>query len=570
MANRSKDDGPVESSFDFTKFLDYDDDETQVPGSDYEVIPFSRSEIVTGELDSDLEGAVETYIRAGKVSRGAKKALRRLAAENSGLEEELRELDAAVLERADSYDGLVSGILKEKNRISGTSFLDDSDPYDSKPVSLDEAPGSREARSESNELFEEIEKLEVHRSEINARRIELMDELLTLADKQQNGAWEYLDDLAGEKQKAAGRVEDITKVDFSDEDEEEFDKGVDELNDFIQGDFDPLAEDDEDEDEPEAVSHYEDQPLSEDGHTEQEILAMEEANTQSSVERPKSFSELFQVSSREDHEESQAPSGFQDAFSSSESQEDLHRALGDDGFDPDLDDGTGESSTFPWEIDAQDEDLSEESTTGEDSLTETPVDESTENDSEEAVLGSEVDLADEEFSEDRSEAVAVADIDREADSEDVSEATADDLSAEDFEAVSSDGAAEVDAEGAAWDESEGAEDASDELDSEEIEEELQEEIASDFDETEEEASVADEFDTWTPADEEEFSEEEFQELSAGDSGSGSSEGSDPSEEIENVEDHEEAGTDSYIGNLVPIYAGTPIFDALKEKYGISI
>jgi len=535
MANLSKDEGPVESGFDFTKFLDYEDEETQSSGADYEVIPFSRFEIVTGELDSDLEGAVETYIRAGKVTRGAKKGLRRLAAENRELEDELRTIDAAVLERADSYDGLVSGILREKDRISGSSFLDDSDPYDSKPVSLDEAPGSRQARSDSNELFEEIEKLEARRSEINGRRVELLEELLILADKQQNGAWEYLDDLAGEKQKAAGRVEDITKVDFSDEDEEEFDRGVDELNGFIQGDFDPLAEDDEDESGPRVAPLYEDQPLSEDGHTEQEILAMEEANTGSSEERPKSFSELFQTSTRDDQDETQVSDGFQDAFSSAESQEDLHRALGDDSFDPDLDDGTGEDSRFPWEVETQ------------------------------GTAAPEADLDDEEIPEDRSEADELTESDLEADSEEPSEVTAGDLSAEDFEDASTDEAAEIDAEGAAWDESGDDAEASGELNSEEIEEELQEEIASDFDETEEEAStVGDEFDSWTPVDEEEFSEEEFEELAEDDASD------EHSEHSEEAEDSEEAGADSYIGNLVPIYAGTPIFDALKEKYGISI
>lgn len=551
MANRSKDDGPVESGFDFTKFLDYDDDEAQTLGSDYEVIPFSRSEIVTGELDTDLEGAVETYIRAGKVSRGAKKSLRRLASENSGLEEELREIDAAILERADSYDGLVSGILKEKDRISGSSFLDDSDPYDSKPVSLNEAPGSRKARSESNELFEEIETLEIRRSEINGRRIELLDELLTLADRQQNGAWEYLDDLAGEKHRAAGRVEDITKVDFSDEDEEEFDRGVDELNGFIQGDFDPLAEDDEEDPRPRSAAHYEDQPLSEDGHTEQEILAMEEASTKSSGEQPKSFSELFQQSPREDQEETQTSGGFYDAFSSSESQEDLHRALGDDSFDPNLDDGTGEDSAFPWETDAR-----------------TEVEAEKQND-----LAEEADLADEEIPEDRSEAEAVAEVDSEEDSEEISDGVAGDLSPEDSESTSFDGAAEIDAEGAAWDESEGHGEDADEPDADELEEELQDEIASDFDGPEAEASVADEFDAWTPAHEEEFSEEEFEELVEEESTSESTEASDSFEDAEDADDSkdsEEAGADSYIGNLVPIYAGTPIFDSLKAKYGINI
>jgi len=541
MANLSKDEGPVESGFDFTKFLDYDDEEAQTSGSDYEVIPFSRIEIVTGELDSDLEGAVETYIRAGKVSRGAKKAIRKLAAENRELEDELRDIDAAILERADSYDGLVSGILKEKSRISGSSFLDDNDPYDSNPASLDEAPGSRQARNDSNELFEEIEKLESHRSEINGRRVELMEELLTLADKQQNGAWEYLDDLAVEKQKAAGRVEDITKVDFSDEDEEEFDRGVDELNDFIQGDFDPLAEDDEDEDGPRVAPLYEDQPLSEDGHTEQEILAMEEVSTRSSEERPKSFSELFQASTREEQEESQDSGGFHDAFSSAESQEDLHRALGDDSFDPNLDDGTGESSNFPWEIEDR------------------------------SATGPEADLADEEIPEERDEANAVVEADSEANSEELSEVTAGDLSAEGSESVSTDEAPEIDAEGAAWDESGDDDEPSDELDSEELEEELQEEITSDFDETEEEAAtVADEFDTWTPADEEEFSEDEFQELVENEPAGENAENTDSSEQLEDHESSEETGTDSYIGNLVPIYAGTPIFDSLKEKYGISI
>jgi len=524
MAKKPNEDSAVDSGFDFTKFLDFDEAESQYPGGvgssgiGYESIPFGRNEIVTGELNTDLAAAVESYIRAGKVSRSAKKNLRLLAAENGEIETTLKETDAAILERADGYDEIVSKILREKNQISDSSFLDDSDPYDSKPANIDQStPESRDARLKSNELFKEIEELEEHRTGLNERRIDILNDVLNLAEKQRNGSWEYLDDIAGDKLSAIAKVKTITKVDFSDEDEEDFDRGMDSLTGYIQGDFDPLADEDEYSSTDDSGSNYEDQPLSEAGHTEQEILAMEEANSAS--EEPKSFSDLFQSSEESNSSESSASeSEFHDAFSSSESAEDLHAALGDDSFDPDLDDGTGEDdvTVAEWEQEAtvdsdlRDEDLEDESP------------------DEEAVVLAENSSYDQPEAEEVSDSNEIEDAPSEptaVDEEARLESDADELDVP-VDSITEDSEVEAATEDEATDEAE-------------TEEGSETEAEDEF--------VSDEFTTPVGVDEfveNSFSDEDF--------------------------DEEPTEADSFIGNLEPIYAGTPIFDALKAKYGINL
>ena len=94
MAKQAKDGGSTDSVFDFSKFLDLDEEDsalapsTDTAGFDYNTIPHAKDEIVTGTLDIDLEETVDSYIKAGKVSWGDNRTLRRLAGVN-------RELDIA-------------------------------------------------------------------------------------------------------------------------------------------------------------------------------------------------------------------------------------------------------------------------------------------------------------------------------------------------------------------------------------------------------------------------------------------------------------------------------------------
>jgi len=342
MAKQARDGGSIESGFDFSKFLDLDDDSALDPtsGSEedgYQTIPHSREEIATGALDSDLEGEVESYIKAGKVSWGDKRNLRKLAAENSALESTIRDADAAILERADSYHALVSSILQEKNSLEGFA-LDDSDPYDTQIVGTDAKPQtSRASRDQSSELFNEIERLERHRNGLNETRTSILTEIRDAASRQENGGWEPLEEVIGEKLAAIDRVQGITRVKFSEEDEAVFDQGVDELTDYIHGNFDPLAEEDEyDEDEqaPRAVAEI---PLSSDGHSPEEMIAMEEASESSSSDQ--SFGAFFGSDNSYDEHEgyTDEPEASTDAdsepageeFSSEETVEELTEALGE-------------------------------------------------------------------------------------------------------------------------------------------------------------------------------------------------------------------------------------------------
>lgn len=281
MAKQTRD--GAESGFDFSKFIDLGDDDsalepsTDTGGFDYNTIPHSRDEIVTGGLDRDLEAVVEDYIRAGKVSRGEKKSLRRLAADNRRLEAALRDIDAAILERADDYHAIVSNILREKNDLEAFA-LDDQDPYDTDVVGVDdESLGSRTARIQSTDLFGEISRLEAERAKLNDERTVLLKEILESSAKQENSGLGSLEDVIEERLNAINNIQDITKVKFTKEEEELFDQSVEDFTEYIHGGFDPLAEEDEYGD---ADSLEEEEPLSDDGHSSEEITAMEKASSQ--------------------------------------------------------------------------------------------------------------------------------------------------------------------------------------------------------------------------------------------------------------------------------------------------
>ena len=340
MAKQARDGGSIESGFDFSKFLDLDDDDLIVDGStedsDYQTIPHSRDEVVTGALHLDLDGPLEGYIKAGKVSWSDKRTLRKLAAENRELEAVLRDTDEALLERTVGYHELVSGLLREKNGFRGYA-LDDADPYDAQSKGSDSKPiGSAEARAKSSEIFKEIEELESHRSELNGKRTDALGDIREIAAKQENGGWEPLEGTLEDKLGAIERIQPITKVQFSEEDEALFEQGVGELTGYIDGSFDPLADEDE-YDEDIRQDSVEEIPLSSDGHSEEEILAMEENAVSQNSDQ--SFTELF-TDGRDELEEEAAESEEEPAeelhseeFSSEETPDELNAALGE-GYDP--------------------------------------------------------------------------------------------------------------------------------------------------------------------------------------------------------------------------------------------
>lgn len=356
MAIQAKDGDSTESDYDFSKYLDLDDDDLIMDASDedtdaYQTIPHSRDEVVTGGLELDLDGVLEGYIKAGKVAWGDKRSLRKLGNESRELEAALTETDDALLERTVSYHTIVSGILREKVDFGGYG-LDDSDPYDTQAVGSNAKPsGSAEARAQSSEIFREIEKLESHRSELNSSRADVLTGIREIAAKHENGGWEPLDFVLDEKLDAISKIQAITKVQFSEEDEAVFEQGVGELKGYIDGSFDPLADEDEYGDgESLSAEAEEETPLSSDGHSDEEILAMEKVSNEE--EANKSFTELF-ASDTEDGTESIAEDGAADEeletvqgeeFSSEESPEDLEEALGE-GY-VEAPEGSAESAGF--------------------------------------------------------------------------------------------------------------------------------------------------------------------------------------------------------------------------------
>ena len=323
MAKQAKDGGSTGSDFDFSKFLDLDEEDsalapsTDTAGFDYNTIPHSKDEIVTGGLELDLEETVDSYIKAGKVSWGDKRTLRRLAGENRDLEDNLKNADRAIADRADGYHAIVSNILRKKNDLESFA-LDDQDPYDAEPVEREEESlGSRAARVRSSDLFREIEKLELHRGEINGKRIGILEEIREIAERQNNDGLDELDDVISQKLEAILRVQDITKAGFTPEDEAIFDRGVEELTGYIQGDYNPLAEEDEYDD------FHDETALSRADHSEEELETIRAA-ANSPVEEPQRGNPFG----------SNAVESSGNDFSSEESPEALFAAFGADTFDP--------------------------------------------------------------------------------------------------------------------------------------------------------------------------------------------------------------------------------------------
>lgn len=323
MAKQAKDGDSTTSDFDFSKFLDLDEEDsalapsTDTAGFDYTTIPHARDEIVTGGLELDLEATVDSYIKAGKVSWGDKRTLRRLAGENQDLEADLKNADRAIADRADGYHAIVSNILRKKNDLESFA-LDDQDPYDAEPVEREEESlGSRAARVRSSDLFREIEKLELHRGEINGKRIGILEEIREIAERQNNDSLDELDGVISQKLEAILRVQDITKASFTPEDEAVFDRGVEELTGYIQGDYNPLAEEDEYDD------FYDETALSRAGHSEEELETIRAA-VDSPAEEHRSENPFG----------SKATASPVNDFSSEESPEALFAAFGADTFDP--------------------------------------------------------------------------------------------------------------------------------------------------------------------------------------------------------------------------------------------
>ena len=194
------------------------------------------------------------------------------------------------------------------------------DPYDAVPVvRSEESLGSRAASVKSSDYCREIEKLELHRGEINGKRIGILEEIKEIADRQSNEGLDELDVVLVKKLEAITRVQDITKSNFSAEDEAAFDQGVEELTSYIQGSFDPLAEEDEyDED----ARYLDEAPLSEGGHSADELRAIKAAGGSTVVrDHANPFTSSYEDESTND-------------FSSEESPEALFAAFGTDSFDP--------------------------------------------------------------------------------------------------------------------------------------------------------------------------------------------------------------------------------------------
>lgn len=353
MAKQAKSTSQVESEYDISKYIDLDDPifEEEDEDGEYTTIPHREAEIITPGLDSDLEEAVEGYIRAGKVSWGDKRNLRRLAAENKELEDAVRDVDPELLAKTKSYHGIVVGILKEKDSL-GQLSLDDSDPYDTEVTEpMEVSDEAKSSKRESNEIFGEIERLEAHRTELNGKRVAALEEIRELTSGDEKDGTARIQKIVSEKLDGIAGLADITKSKVSLEDEEEFERGVGELTDYMENGFDPLAYD-EDADFVPAGDADRDRVYSVD-----ELLALDGAKATRETKSPKpsagpSFGELFGVSAplEQDSDESAATStggsapSFLDAFSSSESPSELDDALGGENLEPDTNSPADEDS----------------------------------------------------------------------------------------------------------------------------------------------------------------------------------------------------------------------------------
>lgn len=289
---------PGDSSFDISRFLDLDDEnKSQLDNSEdfgLDSIALSKEEMTTANLDTDLLNAIEVYISSGRVPRAEKKRLREIEVINIHEEDEVKNLEAFIVSKANAYHGIVSSFLKEKNQLE-QSTLDDEDPYSSENVSIDEASSDAKAtRARASALFSEIHNLEESRAKINRKRREHLEEIIAVASKTHLSGYEGLMKLVNDKIAGIDNVHDVTRARITPEDEKKFEKDAEEFKNYISGDFNPLADDDE-EDTPlgEYVSNTEiETPLSDESFTEDEIRVIDSNPAADSTE---SFSELFGV-----------------------------------------------------------------------------------------------------------------------------------------------------------------------------------------------------------------------------------------------------------------------------------
>lgn len=289
---------PGDSNFDISRFLDLDDEnKSQLENSEdfgLDSIALSKEEMTTANLDTDLLNAIEVYISSGRVPRAEKKRLREIEVINIHEEDEVKNLEAFIVSKANAYHGIVSSFLKEKNQLE-QSTLDDEDPYSSENVSIDEASSDAKAtRARASALFSEIHNLEESRAKINRKRREHLEEIIAVASKTHLSGYEGLIELVNDKIAGIDNVHDVTRARITPEDEKKFEKDAEEFKNYISGDFNPLADDDE-EDTPlgEYVSNTEiETPLSDVSFTEDEIRVIDSNPAADSTE---SFSELFGV-----------------------------------------------------------------------------------------------------------------------------------------------------------------------------------------------------------------------------------------------------------------------------------
>lgn len=291
---------PGDSNFDISRFLDLDEeDKSQLENSEdfgLDSIALSKEEITTANVDTDLLNAIEVYIGSGRVPRAEKRQLRDLEAVNIHEEDEVKNLEAFIVSKASAYHSIVANFLKEKSELE-QSTLDDEDPYSAENVSINEASSdSKAARTRAGTLFSELHSLEESRAKVNSRRREHLEEIITVASRNNLSGYSGLIKVVNDKISGIDKVQDVTRARITPEDEKNFEKDAEDFKSYMTGEFDPLAEDDDESyDAPlgDYVSNMETEtPLSDVSFTEDEIRLIDSNPTTDSSE---SFSELFGV-----------------------------------------------------------------------------------------------------------------------------------------------------------------------------------------------------------------------------------------------------------------------------------
>jgi len=233
-----------------SEFLDLDPEgpselSTDEDSIDFNALPFSEELVRTGQLATGLEKNLESYLSRNRLSRRAKKNLRSLAVENDELEAEVSTIEDRLIAAALSYHKLVAVFTKEKTALEAEVIFDE-DPYDSRVVSVDrESLGALSSREEANELFEEMGTLEEQRRELNAKRRAILTDARATLESSRANSYGPLLNAIDEKILAIGGVQDITKANFTVEEEKSFDHDLAEFQKYVVGDFDPLEEEDD-------------------------------------------------------------------------------------------------------------------------------------------------------------------------------------------------------------------------------------------------------------------------------------------------------------------------------------